>query len=170
MKRLIGKVHSGPNDGKERSKKKNGELKTLSISPLLLDRLKPRAQLAKRIADAGLAKQKTGKEDKWLSAAAEELGVDLEDADVQERLAENGRGRGKGRKKREGEAAELSKAEVGAMRAQLEEMLRKRINAGVSERYLAGGAVDVGKLIREDGLAQGTFLGSTEGLGWDEST
>ena len=46
---------------------------------------------------------------------------------------------------------------MAAMRAQLKEMLQKRINLSVSERYLAGGKVDVDALLQ--GEDDEIFLG-----------
>ena len=42
------------------------------------------------------------------------------------------------------------------MRAQLGDMLSRRINAGVSERFIAGGGVDVREILEGDG----PFLGN----------
>ena len=77
-----------------------------------------------------------------------------------------GGGRGGGRKRKEKEARSLTKAEMGGLRAALREELGKRVNLGVSEKYITGGRVDVGKLLREreDAMMGGIFLGG-EGLG-----
>ena len=64
------------------------------------------------------------------------------------------------------EARGMSKAETGALRAQLKALLAKRVNTGVSERYLAaGGAVDMDELLK--GVDTG-FLGSVDGLNIDD--
>jgi ATP-dependent RNA helicase DDX24/MAK5 len=55
---------------------------------------------------------------------------------------------------------------MGALKAQLREELSRRVNLGVSERYITGGRVDVAALLRE-GQQGGMFLGNTDGLGFD---
>jgi len=58
----------------------------------------------------------------------------------------------------------MSRAEVGGLRAELRRELGRRVNVGVSERYLSAGGVDVEGLL-EGG--KGEFLGrvDVEGLG-----
>lgn len=125
----------------------------------MVARLKPRVTLAKRLSDASLAKEKKGHEDNWLKTAAEDLGVDYDSEEFAENAGSK-KGRGAGREKAEKEARGLTKAEVGALRAELKEMLSKRVNVGVSERYLTAGGVDVDELL--DG-GRGEFLGSMNG-------
>ncbi|KAJ2989385.1 hypothetical protein NUW58_g3498 [Xylaria curta] len=50
----------------------------------------------------------------------------------------------------------MTKAEIGAMRAELRDLLSRRVNAGVSEKYIANGLVDIDELLRG---ANGDFLG-----------
>ena len=125
----------------------------------MVARLKPRVTLAKRISDASLAKEKKGHEDNWLKTAAEELGVDYDSEEFAENAGSK-KGRGSGRKKAEKEATGLTKGEVGALRAELREMLNKRVNVGVSERYLTAGGVNVDELL---GGGRGEFLGNASG-------
>jgi ATP-dependent RNA helicase DDX24/MAK5 len=121
--------------------------------------------LAKQIADSMLAKEKKGHEKDWVRAAAEELGVDY-DSEEFEKAGAGGKGRGNGRKAKEKEARALSKAEVAGLRAELKALLSKRVNVGVSERYLtAGGIVDVDELLK--GL-KGEFLGKLGEIGLDD--
>jgi ATP-dependent RNA helicase DDX24/MAK5 len=113
-----------------------------------------------------LAKEKKGHEDDWVRAAAEELGVDY-DSEEFEKAGGGGKGRGTGRKAKEREARALSKAEVAELRVELKASLAKRINVGVSERYLTAGGngvVDVDELLK--GL-KGEFLGKVDGIGLD---
>lgn len=134
-------------------------MRTIELDRRVVARLKPRVTLAKRISDAALAKEKKGHEDNWLKTAAENLGVDY---DSDEFAANEGskKGRGAGRKKAEREGRGLTKAEVGALRAELREMLGRRVNVGVSERYLSAGGVDVDELLEG---RKGDFLGSASG-------
>jgi ATP-dependent RNA helicase DDX24/MAK5 len=99
-----------------------------------------------------------------LRQAAEDLGVDY-DSDEFEQEARGKKGRGAGRKKKEKEASQMTKAEQGALRAELKSLLSQRINTGVSARYLTSGGIDVEALMRGE---NGEFLGSVEGLGFDE--
>ncbi|KAI0129746.1 ATP-dependent RNA helicase MAK5 [Xylariales sp. AK1849] len=153
-RRLIAKVHS-----ERKGSGKNFFVQTLDMDRKLASRLKPRLTLAKKIADAGLAKEKGSKDDDWVRNAAEELGVDY-DSDEMEQVGKWG-GRGRGRKEKQKEARDLTKAELGAMRAELRALLSKRINSGVSEKYIATGMVDMDELLRG---VKGEFLGRVEGL------
>ncbi|KAI0887870.1 ATP-dependent RNA helicase MAK5 [Annulohypoxylon maeteangense] len=152
-RRLISKVHLS--SGKV---KKNFFVQTLDMDRKLVNRLKPRVTIAKKIADAGLAKEKGSKEDDWMRNAAEELGVEY-DSDEMQKAGKWG-GRGGGRKEKQEQARAMTKAELGALRAELRELLSKRVNAGVSEKYIATGLVDMDELLRG---AKGEFLGKVEG-------
>ncbi|KAI0095747.1 DEAD-domain-containing protein [Hypoxylon sp. NC0597] len=153
-RRLIAKVHSSSGKGS-----KNFFVQTLDMDRKLVNRLKPRVTLAKKIADAGLAKEKGNKEDDWMRNAAEELGVEY-DSDEMQQVGKWG-GRGGGRKEKQNQARAMTKAELAALRAELRELLSKRVNAGVSEKYIATGMVDMDELLRG---AKGEFLGRVEGL------
>lgn len=162
-RRLAGKVHA------KRSAKSGKEehfIQTLPVDRKAVSRLKPRVTLSKQLADAVLAKEKASSDDAWMRNAAEELGVEYDSDDLDAATAGGGWGRGGGRRKKEKEARALTKAEMGALRAQLREELAHRVNLGVSERYIAGGRVDVGALLRE-GQKGGVFLGNADGLGFD---
>ncbi|KAJ4855694.1 DEAD/DEAH box helicase domain-containing protein [Trichoderma breve] len=158
-RRLASKVHSEREGGG--GVKREHFIETLAIDRKIAARLKSRVDLAKRIADAVLAKEKGHSEDTWLRNAAEELGVDYDSEEFDGTAPGNWGGRGGGRKKKEKEARQLSKAEMGALRAQLREELSRRVNLGVSEKYITGGRVDVGALLREreKGSVGGLFLG-----------
>lgn len=161
-RRLIAKVHASSKANASR-RKTDFFVRTIDIDRRVVSRIKERVTLAKKIADSALAKEKGGKEDNWMRNAAEELGVEY-DSDEMEK-ASNWGGRGSGRKSKEKENRELTKAEVGALRAQLKQLLAKRVNAGVSERYIADGTVDMDELLRG---AKGDFLGTVRGLDIDD--
>ncbi|KAI0113342.1 ATP-dependent RNA helicase MAK5 [Daldinia grandis] len=154
-RRLIAKVHSSADKGS----RKNFFVQTLDMDRKLVNRLKSRVTIAKKIADAGLAKEKGSKEDDWMRNAADELGVEYDSDEIQQ-VGKWG-GRGGGRKEKQNEARAMTKAELGALRAELRELLSKRINAGVSEKYIATGMVDMDELLRG---AKGEFLGKVNGL------
>ncbi|TWU74961.1 ATP-dependent RNA helicase [Metarhizium rileyi] len=157
-RRLAGKVHAE----RVSSGKKQHVMESLPIDRKIASRLKPRLDLAKKITDAVLAKEKAHSNDTWLRNAADELGVEY-DSEEFETTASSGWGggsRGGGRRKKEKEAKALSKAEMGALKAQLRQELSQRVNLGVSERYIAGGRVDVAQLLKErDNSIGGIFLG-----------
>ncbi|KAL6408196.1 ATP-dependent RNA helicase MAK5 [Ilyonectria robusta] len=158
-RRLANKVHE------KRGAKREHFIQTLPLDPKMASRLKPRVTLAKTLADTVLAKEKAHSDDQWMRNAAEELGVEYDSDDLD--AASKGKGgRGGGRLKNEAAARGLTKAEMGAMRAQLRDELSRRVNLGVSERYVTGGRVDMGALLRE-GAKGGIFLGNTNGLGFD---
>ncbi|KFY04375.1 hypothetical protein O988_00816 [Pseudogymnoascus sp. VKM F-3808] len=137
LRRLAGKV---------------GVIRTLDIDRRVAALLRPRVVLAKKIADAGIAKSKGERGDEWARKAAEELGVDY-DSDDFERKGKVG-----GRARKEKEARGLTKDQMGRAKAELASLLSQRINVGVSERYLTG--VDVNALLK----GGGQWLGSVEGM------
>ncbi|KAK5135795.1 hypothetical protein LTR08_004622 [Meristemomyces frigidus] len=175
VRRLVAKVHaqaavSHSQTGSEAAKQ-GFYIRTLDIDRRIVARLKPRTTLAKQLADAVIAKEKGHKEDSFMRAAAEELGVEY-DSEEFEAQANGRRGRGGDRKKKEREARGLSRDDIGALRADLREMLRQRINVGVSEKYLTSGRVDVDELLRQQesgGGKTGEFLGTVSHLGLDDA-
>ncbi|RSL74503.1 ATP-dependent RNA helicase MAK5 [Fusarium floridanum] len=163
-RRLASKVHAERSSGAKREH----FIQTLPVDRKMASRLKPRVDLAKKIADSVLAKEKAHSDDTWLRNAADELGVEYDSDDLEAVNASGGGrgGRGGGRRRKEQVAKGLTKAEMGALRAQLREELSRRVNLGVSERYITGGRVDVGALLRE-GEQGGVFLGGMDGLGFE---
>ena len=164
VRRLVAKVHVRSN-AEDEKKKSTYFMRSLDIDRRVVSRLKPRAVLAKQLADTTVAKEKKNHEDDWLRTAAEDLGVEY-DSEEFEAEATGRRGRGNGRKKKEREARSMSKGEVQALRAELRGLLSQRVNIGVSERYLTSGGVDVDALLK--GQAKGDFLGTVEGLGFED--
>ncbi|KAL9043299.1 MAG: hypothetical protein Q9214_003510 [Letrouitia sp. 1 TL-2023] len=132
-------------------------LRTMQLNRDIVRRLKPRVALAKKIADSGLIREKLGSEEAWMRSAAEELGVEYESED-------SGSRKPGGWRKREKEARDMGKEELGRLKAELKEMLEKRVNVGVSERYLTSSGLDVEKLLDGEGRGEkGNFLGVMEG-------
>ena len=164
VRRLVAKVHVRSN-AEDKKRKGTYFMRSLDIDRRVVSRLKPRVVLAKKLADTTIAKEKKNHEDDWLRAAAEDLGVEY-DSEEFEAEATGRRGRGNGRKKKEREARSMSKGEVQALRAELRGLLSQRVNIGVSERYLTSGGVDVDALLK--GQAKGDFLGTVEGLGFED--
>ncbi|KAI8931766.1 ATP-dependent RNA helicase [Plenodomus lindquistii] len=168
VRRLVAKVHArstDPNMSKTKSKKTAYFIRTLDLDRRIVSRLRPRAQLSKKLADTVIAKEKKHSEDDTMRQAAEDLGIDY-DSEEFEKEAKGRKGRGTGRKKKEKEAVEMTKAEMQAIRAELKSMLRQRINTGVSARYLTSGGIDVDALMAGEGNMQ--FLGNVDGLGFDD--
>ncbi|KAK3115692.1 ATP-dependent RNA helicase [Teratosphaeriaceae sp. CCFEE 6253] len=173
VRRLVAKVHAQSAVAHDRSAseaaKQGYYIRTLDIDRRIVGRLKPRTTLAKKLADTLIAKEKAHKADDFFRSAAEEIGVEYDSEEFEKQ--DNGRrGRGSKRKEKEREAKELTKADFGALRAELRDLLRQRVNVGVSERYLTSGSVDVDELLRqrEGGSASGGgFLGKVEGLGME---
>lgn len=168
VRRLIGKVHVRPSFSPSSpispsssvatvKPARSDFLRTMQLNRDIVRRLKPRVALAKKIADSGLVKEKVGSEEAWMRSAAEELGVEYDSEDL-------GCRKGGGRKKREREARDMGKEELGRLKADLKEMLEKRVNVGVSERYLTSGGLDVEELLEAEGRGEkGRFLGDVEG-------
>ncbi|KAJ4298875.1 ATP-dependent RNA helicase [Kalmusia sp. IMI 367209] len=165
VRRLVAKVHSRAEQATTKSKKTAYFIRTLDIDRRIVSRLKPRATLSKKLADATTAKEKKHSEDDWMREAAEELGVDY-DSETFEAEAKGRKGRGSGRKKKEKEAREMTKGELQGLRAELKGLLSQRVNVGVSERYLTSGGIDVEALMRGEGNLE--FLGDAGALGFDE--
>ncbi|KAG5978288.1 hypothetical protein E4U55_006301 [Claviceps digitariae] len=175
-RRLAGKVHaqrSAANSSSSSSssdnitKRRPHMIESLPMDRKIASRLRPRLDLAKKITDAALAKEKAHSNDTWLRNAAEELGVeyDSEEFEATEASGWAGGSRGGGRRRKEKEAKALTKAEMGALKAQLRHELSQRVNLGVSERYIAGGRVDMAQLLKQrENSVGGIFLGG-ENLG-----
>ncbi|KAL2176217.1 P-loop containing nucleoside triphosphate hydrolase protein [Thermothelomyces heterothallicus CBS 202.75] len=161
-RRLIAKVHAAAAAAAHTPRAKLASagvgVQTVDIDRRLVAHLRPRVTLAKKITETTIAKERGAREEDWLRKAADELGVEYDPDELE--AACSWKGRGSGRKMREKEAAAVSKAEVKQWRWELKELLSKRVNTGVSERYLNG--VDVDALLRG---ARGEFLGQVEGLG-----
>ncbi|KAI6891594.1 P-loop containing nucleoside triphosphate hydrolase protein [Hortaea werneckii] len=174
VRRLVAKVHAQSavqhQQSANEAAKQGFYIRTLDIDRRIVARLKPRTTLAKKIADTTIAKEKGNKQNDFMRQAAEDLGVDY-DSEEFEQQEKGRRGRGSGRKKKEREARGLSKQEVGAMRAELKDLLKQRVNVGVSEKYLTSGRVDVDELLRqqdEGGAKTGEFLGDFGGMGLED--
>lgn len=153
-RRLVAKVHA------DKAASQKYLIRTIDINRRVVSKLRPRVALAKQIADAGMAKERGKKEDNWMKSAAEDLGVEYDSEEMEK--ASTWGGKGSGKKKKEKEMAGLSKAEVGALRAQLRELLSQKVNTGVSERYITGGRVDIEAMLRGEGREN--FLGQVDGL------
>lgn len=170
VRRLIGQLHngysSGGADGAKNGKRRgrSGPMQSLDLDRRVVARLKPRAALAKMLADAVGAKEKKSSEDAWMREAAEELGVEYDSQDLESGGPGAGkmRGRGKRRKEKEREARGMTKVELREARAELRALLAQRVNVGVSERYLTMGGLDIDALLSE--REKGEFLGRVPGL------
>ena len=166
VRRLVAKVHASsavPEEQGNGGRQGGYYIRTLDIDRKIVSRLKPRATLAKKIADTTIAKERRSKEDDFMRAAAEELGVDYDSEEFEAEGSKGRRGRGSGRKKKERDAAGLSKGEIGALKAELKSLLKQRVNIGVSEKYLTSGRVDVDELLRQQEAGGGQdFLGNVQ--------
>lgn len=173
VRRLVAKVHAqsaaAVHDRTASDAARQGYyIRTLDMDRRIVSRLRQRAALAKRLADTTIAKEKQHKEDTFLRSAADELGVDY-DSEEFEKQAPGRHGRGAGRKRKERQAREITKAEAAGMRAELKDLLRQRVNVGVSEKYITSGRVDVDELLRQQDVGDktGEFLGPANALGLD---
>lgn len=159
--RLVGKVHAQAGLGKFA---KRNPLESLELDRRIVSRVKPRMTLAKKITESSLAKEKVNSEENWLRNAAEELGVDYESDEFEKQGNKaKGRGRGGGRSLKEKEASSITKGEMAALRAELNQLLSKRINIGTSERYITAGRVDVESLLGGEGYNK-AFIGLVDKL------
>ncbi|KKF93224.1 ATP-dependent RNA helicase MAK5 [Ceratocystis platani] len=133
-RRLIGKIHSAKN------KKRDAldEMQTVQIDPKALGKYKPRVELAKKLADAYSAKERSSKQENWLKTAAEELGVEYDSEELSE--AERKTGKGSGRREREKQLSLISKGELATLRAQLRDLLALDKGGGRNRGYVPGQA------------------------------
>ncbi|KAL2368323.1 ATP-dependent RNA helicase [Blastomyces gilchristii] len=154
--RLAAKVHTSATSS---SSSKRLPLHSVDLDRRVIARVRPRVTLSKKITDHALAKEKLSSEDDWLRSAAEDLGVDYDSEEFAEQAKGKGRGRGRGggREAREKAVGSMTKGEVAGLKAQLRELLGKRINMGVSETYLTAGRVDIEALLAGGGNK--AFLG-----------
>ena len=129
---------------------------TIALEGRVLQSVEPRVTLAQKITNATQAKEKTASKDEWLRTAAEELGMDYDSDEFESQGQRGKRGRGGGRAEKQKANATISKDQVSQWRSELEGLLNKRVNLGVSERYIAGGRVDVEALL--EGRMTGAFL------------
>ncbi|KAJ5669768.1 ATP-dependent RNA helicase mak5 [Penicillium macrosclerotiorum] len=155
--RLAAKVHA---QSKANTSKKL-PLESLEIDRRVVSRVRERINLAKKITDSNIAKEKISAEDNWLRSAADDLGVEYDSEEFDESQGK-GRGRGGGRHQREKQASGVTKGELAGLRAQLKQLLSQRVNIGVSERYLTAGRVDIEALLRGEGNS--AFLGHLDPL------
>jgi ATP-dependent RNA helicase DDX24/MAK5 len=166
VRRLVGKVHES-----DTAIKSTGRymIKGFNVDRKLVNRLKPRLELAKKIADSSIEKQKKGHEDEWLKTAAEELGVDYDTDEF--RKNDNARRGRQGGKVKKDKAASATKGDLASWKAQLSELLRHKVNSGFSERYLTSGNVNLAHLMFQaelEGRSHDGFLGLEERTALDE--
>jgi ATP-dependent RNA helicase DDX24/MAK5 len=168
-RRLVAKVHAASASRAAKADAagdRNGAaffIRNIDIDRRIVSRLRERVVLAKKIADSAIAKERGSKEDNWMRTAAEDLGVEYDSEEME--TAGKWAGRGSGRKKKEKEARQLSKSELAALKAELKSLLSKRVNQGVSEKYITGGGVNIDELLKG---TSGTFLGKVDALGIDD--
>jgi ATP-dependent RNA helicase DDX24/MAK5 len=152
VRRLVSKVHDGDN-GKNTGRY---AMRSFDVDRKLVDRLKRRAILSKKIADSTVEKAKKNKEEDWLKTAADELGVDYDSEEFSSlKVGKKGQ---RGRQKRE-KAASASKEDVGGWRAELRELLKQKINSGFSERYLTSGVVNIASALMNGETMHDSIMG-----------
>lgn len=166
VKRLVGKVHES-----DMTVKSTGRymMKGFNVDRKLVNRLKPRVELAKKIADSSIEKQKKGHEDEWLKTAANELGVDYDSEEFSKN--ENARRGRQGSKMKKDKAAGATKGDLAHWKSQLGALLRYKVNSGFSEKYLTNGSINLAHSLFRAELGGGShdgFLGLEERTALDE--
>lgn len=166
VRRLVAKVHATADQD---DKQQGHFIRNLNIDRRVVARLKPRATLAKQLADVSTAHEKKSAQTELFKEAAEDLGIDYDSEEMEMNDSKGKRGRGAGRLKKERAARSLTKDEVRSVRAELSQLLKQRVNVGVSERYLTSGSVDIDQLLAAGAdAAGGDFLGLASGAGLDD--
>ncbi|RPB24407.1 DEAD-domain-containing protein [Terfezia boudieri ATCC MYA-4762] len=146
MARLVGKIHADTNTAG-----KGGQLTNIGVDRNIIPKIRKRVDLAKKISDAHIVKQKISKDEDWLRSAAEDLGIDISDSEVAKisgRDKKGDRSKNKGR----GSGAGTSKEEIEKWKCELKVELSKKVNLGFSMRYLTSG---VGGVNLADHLLRG---------------
>ena len=163
--RLIAQVHHNDTSNDE-TRRNTPQIATLPST--ITTRLLPRVSLATKITTAALSKSTQNSSQSWLRTAAAALDVDYSSDEFAAEEARTTRGRGKANARRRKETAEqVGPEDVKRWKEELKGMLGRRVNLGVSERYLAGmvgeGRVDIEALLAENevenGEGKGVFLG-----------
>ncbi|KAF8427477.1 P-loop containing nucleoside triphosphate hydrolase protein [Tirmania nivea] len=147
MARLVRKIHANINTAV-----KGGQLTSIDVDRNIIPKIRKRVDLAKKISDAHIVKQKISKEEDWLRSAAEDLGVDISDSEIAKisgRDKKGDRSKNKGRSK--GGRGE-DKEEIERWKWELKGELGKKVNLGFSMRYLTSG---VGGVNLADHLLRG---------------
>ena len=173
VRRLVAKVHASSAAASSLSRsealRQGYMIRSLDIDRRVVAKLKPRAGLAKRLADVSSAKEKGNTRDgDVFKQAAEDLGFDYDSDEFEAQGQKGKRGRGAGRIIKEREARGVSKDEVRALRGELNALMKQRVNVGVSERYLTAGSIDIDELLRQEESGKGDFLGDVRGVGMDD--
>jgi ATP-dependent RNA helicase DDX24/MAK5 len=145
VRRLVSEVH-----------KINEAPEMIILDGRVLQNLDVRVTLAQKITSATQAKEKIASKDDWLKTAADELGVEYDSDEFDEQYKRGKRGRGGGRAEKQKSDATVSKEQLAQWRAELDGLLKARVNLGVSERYIAGGRVNMEALLA--GKSSGIFL------------
>ncbi|KAL7666301.1 ATP-dependent RNA helicase MAK5 [[Candida] zeylanoides] len=126
------KLRKAISDSKKKSKLKQ-DVKLLPIEMDLITQLRPRIQLASKLADAEIANTSTRKEDAWVNQAAEDLGIDdLDDIanfddDILKRM----------RKRKENKS--LDRDDSRAMRYELKQLLSQKLRKNHRRSYITSG-------------------------------
>lgn len=186
MRRLVARVHVERSGGTKRA------LRSVELDHRVVTKLRERANLAKRIADvesaramkgAGKGKEAPAEDDEETEAkkpngnsnartshknilrqAALDLGVEYSTDSDDPTTKIKARGvRGNARREKTKANAEVSKAEIASWKRELKELISKRVNVGVSERYITSGTVDIEGLLKGEGL----WLGDVKGVDMD---
>ncbi|KAI5954160.1 MAK5 [Candida margitis] len=111
----------------------HNDVKLLPIEMDLVAQLRPRIELASKLADARISSTATRKEDSWVKQAAEDLGVeDLHDLDdFEDDIIKKQRKRQEGKK--------LTKNEQNKYKYELKELLARPIRKNNRRSYLTSG-------------------------------
>ncbi|KAF8448586.1 P-loop containing nucleoside triphosphate hydrolase protein [Terfezia claveryi] len=167
MARLVGKIHVDTNTAG-----KGGQLTSIDVDRNIIPKIRKRVDLAKKISDAHIVKQKLSKDEDWLRSAAEDLGIDISDSEIAKISGRDKKGDRRGRGEEwddgaeegdeggRGSGAGTSKEEIEKWKWELKAELGKKVNLGFSMRYLTSG---VGGVNLADHLLRGRGHGGILG-------
>ncbi|KAI5790964.1 putative ATP dependent RNA helicase [Pyronema domesticum] len=160
VRRLVGKVHDDATKSTSRY-----AMKSFGCDRKLVDRLKRRVDLAKKVADSSVEKMKKSKEDDWLKTAADELGVEYDSEEFDSmKVGKKGQ---RGKQKRD-KAASATKDDMNSWKMELKALLKQKVNSGFSERYLTSGNVNIAQALVDGELSHEHIMGVDKKRAIDE--
>lgn len=122
----------------------------LPVETDIIAQLRDRVKLAGELADSEISSKSLSKEDNWMSKAAEDLGLDLDDMEGEDEFLK------KNRTKKE--KKQLDKQQLSAKRYELKQLLSRQVKKDLRRSYLTGGLQNLADSIVK-GVGHGNIVG-----------
>ncbi|ODQ66414.1 DEAD-domain-containing protein, partial [Nadsonia fulvescens var. elongata DSM 6958] len=121
------------------NKVKVPKLKHLAVDHDIISQAKERVSCAQKIAESVISSTGKGKDESWMKEAADELGVDISDDEI-ERFEQRNR-----KKKKGGSKEVVTHDELRGLRANLKDMLSRPL--GRYSKYITNGPVNMAQMV-----------------------